>query len=411
LPGVRILIKSAPGDTGQENWSGKVFRQANPQTLFILHKDFIRICLLRRRMKKIDWYIFNKLVATFFFCMLLFTLISVAVDSSEHTEHFVKSGLSTSQIFTQYYLGFIPYIWGILFPLFVFIAVIYCTSRMALRSEVIAILASGTSFNRFLRPYLVCGIFLAGLLFFTSRQIIPWGNKIRSNFQEKYIDKSDPTKVARFQDTYYRRSDTNSYVGIKYYDSSQKSASGFFMHRTRENKVVYNLRAESMKWDTAQKSWVLTNAVERKIEAKGETVTSYPTYTLKLGIHPDELRQDYYLKDKLTTPRLKEFIKSEEQRGTEGLNTLKVELYRRTSSAFSVLLLTLIGAVIASKKTRGGSGLHIAAGFIIAALFILTDRFSTTFSVKGNFHPLLAAWLPNILFILAGIYLYRRSPK
>ena len=362
-------------------------------------------------MKKLDWYIIKKLLVTFFFSMLLFTLITVAVDSSEHTESFVRSGLTSLQILTEYYSGFVPYIWGLLFPLFVFIAVIYSTSRMAVRSEIIAILTAGTSFNRFLRPYFIGGVILATILFAANRQIIPRGNEIRSNFQVKYIDKTDLTRINIYQDTYYRRADSNSYVGIKYYDSTQKTANGFFLDRIQDNKIIYNLRAESMRWDTAKKNWLLTNVVERIVKPDGEKIKNYPTYNINLNIKPDDLRQDYYLKDKLTTHQLKKFIQLEELRGTEGLNTFKVELYRRTATPVSVLLLTLIGAVIASRKTRGGSGIHIAMGFIIASLFILTDRFSTTFSVKGNFPPFIAAWLPNFIFAMVALWLYKRSPK
>jgi lipopolysaccharide export system permease protein len=361
-------------------------------------------------MKKLDWYILKKILVTFFFCMILFTLIAIAVDSSEHTENFVKSGLTTKQIFSQYYLGFIPYIWGLLFPLFVFIAVIYTTSRMAMRSEIIAMLAGGTSFIRFLRPYFAGGLLLAGLLYVASRDIIPKGNEIRSNFHVKYFDRQDLGEQG-FKDTYYRRSDTNSYVGIKYYDSIMKTAGGFFLHRIKENKVIYNLRADVMKWDTAKRNWQLTNAVERKVGPKGEDVNVYPTMNINLNLQPNDLKYDYYLKDKLTTDQLKEIIKMEELRGTEGLNTLKVERYRRSATPVSVFLLTIIGAIIASRKTRGGSGLHIAIGFIIAAIFILTDKFSSTFSVKGNFHPLVAAWVPNVFFTLVCWWLFKRAPK
>ena len=342
--------------------------------------------------------------------MVLFTLIAIAVDSSEHTENFVKSGLTTLQIVTNYYVGFVPYIWGLLFPLFVFISVIYVTSRMAMRSEIIAILAAGTGFNRLLRPYLIGGIILASLLYIANRQIIPRGNEIRSNFHVKYFDRQDFSRIG-YQDTWYRRSDTNTYVGIKYFDTTTKSAGNFFLHRARGNKVVYNLRAESMKWDTAKKNWMLTNVVERKVDSNGEKIAYFPTYNINLNLKPEDLRYDYYLKDKLTTTQLKELIRMEEIRGTEGLSTLKVERYRRSATPVAVLLLTLIGAIIAARKTRGGSGLHIALGFIIAALFILTDRFSTTFSVKGDFHPLVAAWLPNCIFALVAIRLYIKAPK
>lgn len=337
-------------------------------------------------------------------------MIAMAVDSSEHTENFVKSGLSSKEIFKQYYVGFIPYIWGLLFPLFVFIAVIYTTSRMAMRSEIIAILSSGTSFFRFLRPYVIGGLILALMLYFASRQFIPKGNEIRSNFHVKYFDRQDLGNIG-YQDTYYRRSDSNTYVGIKYYDSVMKSAGGFFLDRTKGNKVVYNLRADAMKWDTAKKNWQLTNAVERKVEPRREIVNTFASYNINLNLKPSDLRYDYYLKDKLTTQQLKNLIKMEEIRGTEGLNTLKVEWYRRSATPVSVFLLTIIGAVIASRKTRGGSGLHIAIGLIIAATFILADKFSSTFSVKGNFPPILAAWVPNICFAFICWYLYRKAPK
>src|SRR5690349_12593531 len=145
-------------------------------------------------MQKLDWYILKKFIVTFLFCMLLFTLVAVAVDSSEKTDDFVKANLSAREILTKYYLGFVPYIWNLLFPLFVFIAVIFFTSKMATRSEVIAILASGTSYNRFLRPYFFGGLLLAGILWMGSRYWIPKANNIRSTFQRNYMDRNDPTK-------------------------------------------------------------------------------------------------------------------------------------------------------------------------------------------------------------------------
>ena len=362
-------------------------------------------------MKKIDWYILKKLFVTFFFCMFLFTIIAVAVDSSEKTDDFVKSGLTTSQIITQYYFGFIPYIWGLLFPLFVFIAVIFFTSRMAARSEIVAILASGTSYNRFLRPYVVGGFTLALMLWFASRYVIPKAQEIRSNFQSTYIDKygvkSDPFHTS----TIYKRSDPNTYVGFRYYDTTSKSASGFYLDRVKDNKVVYNLRAESMKWDTATKNWKLTNTTERYINGLHETVRTKPEMHLNLNIKPADLQNDEYIKDKLTTPNLRRFLEMEELRGSEGLNTLRVELYRRTATPFTVLLLTVIGVVVSSRKMRGGSGLHLAIGIIIAVAFILCDRFSTVFSTKGDFPPVIAAWLPNVVFGGIAYMLYRLAPK
>jgi len=365
-------------------------------------------------MRKLDWYILRKLLVTFFFCMLLFTVVAVAVDSSEKTDDFVNTGLNTLQIIQQYYFGFVPFIWGLLFPLFVFIAVIFFTSRMATRSEIIAILASGTSYNRFLRPYIVGGLFLALLLFFGNRYLIPRANEIKAAFQTAYLDKNKPSSQSpklNCWNCYYLRVDTNTYIGMKTYDTTTKSASAFFMEKVKNNQVVYNLRATSIRWDTSVNKWRLFNVTERYVDSMGENVMMLEDTTLSINLLPAELRKDEYIKDKLNTPELVEYIKREELRGREGLSALKVERYRRTATPAAVLLLTLIGAVIASRKTRGGSGMHLALGIIIAALFIVSDRFSTVFATKSNLPPLLAAWLPNIVFSILAYYLFRKTPK
>jgi len=362
----------------------------------------------------LDRYILKKFIITFVFCMLLFTVIAVAVDSSEKTDDFVKANLSTSQILTEYYLGFVPYIWSLLFPLFVFIAVIFFTSKMATRSEVIAILASGTSYNRFLRPYLIGGILFATLLWLGSRYWIPKANAIRSEFQSRHIDKHDPLKNRAGQycdNCFYRRVDSNTFIGFRNYDTLSKSARGFFMEKVKGNKVIYNLRSESIRWDTAVNKWKLFNAAERTLDSSGESLIERPEMHIAINLQPFELIKDEYIKDKLTTPELVRFINQEELRGTEGLNALKVELYRRTATPATVLLLTIIGAVIASRRSRGGSGMHLALGIVIAAVFIISDKFSTVFATKGNFPPLIAAWLPNIVFSAVAFWLYRRTPK
>jgi len=374
---------------------------------------FPRFYLLRLPMiKKLDWYILKQFFVTFFFCMLLFTVIAVAVDSSEKTDDFVKAGLTTSQIITKYYVGFIPYIWGMLFPLFVFIACIFFTSKMALRSEVIATLATGVTYNRWLMTYVAGGLIFAVILWFAARYGIPKANEIRSNFQTVYLDKGDPSKGDfNYNAAHYKRVDSNTYVGIRYFDTSSKAGSGFFLNRIKGNQLVYNLRSDNIQWDTVRKQWRIVNAIERNVDSASESVRQIDTLRLNLNFVPSDLRRDFYLKDRLSTPALIKYIEMEELRGTEGLNTLRVEQYRRSATPVSVLLLTIIGAIIAGRKTRGGSGLHLAIGIIIAAVFILLDRFSTVFSTKGDLPPLIAAWIPNVIFLFVGIYLYARAPK
>jgi lipopolysaccharide export system permease protein len=365
-------------------------------------------------MRKIDWYILRKFLVTFLFCMLLFTVVAVAVDISEKTDDFVKSGLSTRQLFDQYYIGFIPHIWSLLFPLFVFIAVIFFTSKLATQSEVIAILSSGTPYTRLLRPYWIGGLLLASLWWVGNRYWIPKANIVRSTFQATYLDRNDPSKNVYYGNCaacFYLRTDSNTFIGIRDYDTSSKSARGLFLERIKDDQLIYNLRAENIIWDTLSQKWKLYRATERRLDSLGEQVSSYDTLLVSLNVLPQELRRDDYLKDKLTTPELDRFIRREELRGTEGLDAMRVEKYRRTSGAFSVLLLTLIGVVIASRKTRGGSGMHLALGIIIASIFIVSDRFSTVFATKGNLPPLLAAWLPNLIFSVIAIKMYRDTPK
>jgi lipopolysaccharide export system permease protein len=363
--------------------------------------------------KKLDWYILRKFFVTFLFCMLAFTVVAIAVDSSEKTDDFVKTGLSTTEIFKQYYVGFVPYIWGLLYPLFAFIAVIFFTSKMALRSEVVAILANGITYNRWLRPYLIGGTIMGSILLVANMYAIPKANEVRSDFETKYFikDMSQASRQQECANCFYKRIDSITYVGFKYYYPATKTASLFFMEKIRNNKVFYNLRAERIEWDSLKKTWKMLNVVERTIDSMKETLTQTPEKFAGLNLHPSELRKDEFLKDKLTSPELRRFIQLEEQRATEGLAPLKVEMNRRNATPFTVLLLTMIGAIIAGRKTRGGSGLHLAIGIAIAAVFILSDRFSTVFATKSNFPPALAAWVPNIIFTIIAYYLYRKAPK
>ena len=361
---------------------------------------------------RIDWYILKKFFGTFLFCMLLFTVIAVAVDSSEHTDDFVKSKLSTKEILKQYYLGFVPWIWGLLYPLFVFIAVIFFTSKMALRSEVVAIIASGTTYNRWLRPYFIAGIIFASVLWVANRYWIPKATNIKNQFNAKYVDNpSSGNNQGRCINCFYKRIDSVTYVGIKFYDTTTKTASSFFLEKIMDGKVFYNLRAQRIEWDTSQNNWKLSYVYERNIDEMKETLREIPFMNIDLKMKPRELANDEYLKDKLTTPELAEFINTEAERGREGLEAFQVEQYRRSATPFTVLLLTMIGAIIAGRKTRGGSGVHLALGIVIAALFILSDRFSTVFSVQGDLPPLIAAWIPNSVFSIVAIFLYQRAPK
>jgi lipopolysaccharide export system permease protein len=363
--------------------------------------------------KKIDRYIFLKYISSFFFCLLLFTAIVVVVDISEKTDDFVKSKLPIWRIITDYYFGFIPRIDAMLFPLFVFISVIFFTSKMANRSEVIAILSSGVSFRRFLMPYLAGGLLLTSLLWLGYKYIVPRANRKWGDFEAKYIDPNfgNNNGNTTYRQKMYFRSDSFSYAGIRGYDTISKSGNGFFEQHFVNNKLVYNLRSENFSWDSAGRRWKLENVVERNLDSITERVKRSPVIFRSYNFKPMDLRKDDYLKDQLPTPELDQFIKLERLRGSEMLNTLLVERYNRDAIPVSVIILTIIGAVLASRKIRGGSGVHLAVGVVISVLYILFSRFSIVFATKGNFTPFLAAWTPNLIFGLLSFYLYRRAPK
>lgn len=364
-------------------------------------------------MKKIDRYILLKYLTTFFFCLILFTAIVVVVDISEKTDNFVKSKLPVSQIITDYYFGFIPRIDAMLFPLFVFISVIFFTSKMAGRSEIIAILSSGVSFRRFLLPYIAGGVLLSALLWMGYQYIVPKANLKWANFEAKYIDgpRAPESNTTNYKQRLYFKMDSFTYVGIRGYDTVTKTGNGFFVQRFNKNKLVYNLRAEQFNWDSTKKKWKLQNAVERVLDSISESFTRTPEKLVSYNFKPRDLRKDEFLKDQLPTPELNEFIRQERSRGSESLNMLLVERYNRDAIPVSVLILTIIGAVLASRKIRGGSGLHLAIGVIISVLYILFSRFSLVFATKGNFTPFIAAWTPNIFFGILAFYLYKKAPK
>ena len=362
--------------------------------------------------KLIDRYILKKFFGTFVFTMLVITVIAVVIDTSEKADDFVKSGLSAKQLIMVYYIGFIPFIMSMIYPLMVFIAVIYFSSKMAGRSEFIAILAGGVRYNRMLRPYIVGSVFLSLIFWLASQYWVPKANEIRTDFQAVYVDRnssynSDPYKNSNF----YLRVDPVTFVGFKFYDTLNKTASNFFLQRLKNNSITYNVRAENVKWDANKKDWKLSSVVERTIDGVKETLTKKDSMHVNLNVQPKELRRDDYLKDKLTTPELHQFIHMEEVRGSEGLNTFKVELYHRDATPFSVIIMAVIGAIIGSRKIRGGSGLHLAVGIVLAAIFVVMDKFAVTFSTKGNLPPLLAAWLPNMIFSGVACVWYMKTPK
>ena len=283
---------------------------------------------------------------------------------------------------------------------------------MANRSEVIAILSSGVSFKRFLLPFAVGGLFFTLLLWAANQYVIPHANTRWANFNSKYIDFNYRSYVntSTVSNKYFRL-DSFSYAGVRFYDTTTKTGSNFFIQRFKDEQLTYNLRAQTLRYDTSNNQWRLENVTERYIDGLRHTVVDTPALVLNLNFKPRDLQLDDYMKDKMTTPELTEFIELERMRGSENVNSLVIEKQNRTATPVSVFILTIIGAILASRKIRGGSGFHLALGVLICVIYILVGRFSSVFSLKGDFDPVVATWLPNVIFGFLAWYLYKKSPK
>lgn len=362
-------------------------------------------------MKIIDRYILKNFLYTFLYSLLLLTLIIMVVDISEKTDDFHNSGLSAWRIFTDYYGGFLPRVDAMLFPLFTFIAVIFFTAKMAGRTEVVAILSSGVSLRRFLMPYWVGGTLLSLVLWWGYHSFLPKANVKWINFESTYIPASLSYTSTFTGRNYYFRIDSNSYAGLRYWDTVSRSGSGFFVQKFAKNRLEYNLRSEYIAWDTAVKKWKLSNVTERSFAGGRETIKRTPLMHTQYNFLPRDLRRDDFLKDRMTTAQLDEHIRIQKLRGIENINEILVERYSRDAIPASVLILALIGAILSSRKVRGGSGFHLAVGVVISVIYILMSRLAVVFSSKGDFPPLLAAWMPNIIFGAVAYYLYKRAVR
>jgi len=359
-------------------------------------------------MTKIDWYILRKFIGTFIYSLMILLVISVVIDVTEKIDDFMNNNLSFYTIVVDYYFGFIPHIAALLFPLFIFISVIFFTSKMAYRTEIIAILCSGVSFRRFLRPYWVGAVLFGSILWLGNRWTVPIANKIRTKFEAAYVHKQKAQ-----QNMYDKtiRVDSFTYVTFGSYDPNYKSGGNFLLETVRGQNIMFKMKSDRVTWDSVTNMWKLDYVTMRSINGLKERWWSKSDTSIKLALNPKEMYEEKNIQEAMTTPELDRFIDREELRGAEGLNTFYVEKYRRTASCGAVIILTLIGGIIASKKVRGGSGLHLAVGIVISASYIIFLQFSTVFSIKADLNPLLAVWIPNFLFGGLAFWLYLRAPK
>lgn len=357
-------------------------------------------------MKKLDIYIIKKFLGTFFYAIMILAIIACVIDYTEKVEDFVKKNVSTAEIL-GYFSNFVPHITALLFPLFIFIATIFFTSKMAYKSEIIAILASGTSFQRMLRPFMIAATFLCLISLVANHYIVPAANKNRIAFEDKYLhynaQSSDKNVHLRLRE--------NLYVYIQNYDYVSNMGWRFTAETIEGTHLKEKILADRVSYDSVKRTWKLYTVKIRTNDSLNETLTEMAEMEKKFPFTPQDLDEDEAIKDALTTPQLNKYIAREKLRGRETLSFFYVEKYRRTAQPFAGLILTVIGVCIASRKVRGGSGLHLALGIIISAMYIMAMQLTNTFATKSGLDPLLAVWIPNIIFGVLATYLFVRQVK
>lgn len=357
-------------------------------------------------LKIIDRYILRNFMITFAGLLLAFSAIAIVIDFTEKVNDFMNKQIPFLQIL-NYFKNFIPYILALLFPIFIFVAVIFFTSKLANRSEIIAILSSGVSFRRFLRPYIIGAGFISVVLLLANHFVIPVANRQRIQFEEKYIWERTYSK----DDNFHVRISPTEYIYMQSYNAENKTGYRFSYEEVVGTQLKKKITADRITYDSIKKEWKLFDAVARINQGPIENMMKYPYLYQQFKFKPGDLIERREIKQVMTSPQLNAFIRKEESKGSENLSEYYIEKHRRTAAPFSSFVLSIIGACIASRKVRGGSGIHLAIGLMISAVYIFLMQFTNTFAVKGNLHPLLAVWLPNFLFGFVAYFIYRKYSK
>lgn len=358
-------------------------------------------------MKKLDLYIIKKFLGTFFFILLLLVVISVVIDVTEKIDAFLKNEVPLSEIIFVYYVTFIPHIATLLGAYFILVAVVFFTSTLASRSEIVAMISGGVNFYRLMFPYFISASLLAILMFFLNNYWIPDLNKTRINFEETKLT----SWVRRYQPMVHRKLKDNTMIYLSNFHLIDSVGNRVSLEKYEDGKLVKKILADKLIWNTETKNWTLKKYLIRDFYTDKEIVTRGASMDTTLSILPEDFNQKIYFKDQMTTPELKLYIQELKDAGLDGLEYFELEKYRRTSSVFSIYILTLIGFSLASRKMRGGMGVHLVAAIIVGALFEITMKFSTTFTTNADLSPFLGVWIPNIIFFIVALYLVFKAQK
>jgi lipopolysaccharide export system permease protein len=358
-------------------------------------------------LKKIDIYIIRKFLGTYFYAILLLTVIIIIFDISEKIDDFIEKDAPLKAIIFQYYINFIPFFVNMFSSLFTFIAVVYFTSRMASNTEIVAMLNAGISFWRILVPYLISGVFLTVLSFALMNYVIPFTNRDLRAFEKQYI--KNPFKSNEMN--LHMQLKPGTYIYVENFNSLANIGYRFTLEKFDSTGLALKLKADMITWDSIHSQWKMTNYVTRKLQPNGETVFVGTEKDTLMAFSPADFKVDVEDAKMMTYDQLNRFIEQERMRGSTLTGQFNLEKYKRFTFPFANLVLTFIGVALSSRKVRGGIGMHLGMGIGIAFTFILLLQVTSVFAVFGNLPASIALWIPNFIYSIVAIILLKMAPK
>ncbi|MDR3251248.1 MAG: LptF/LptG family permease [Tannerella sp.] len=357
--------------------------------------------------KRIDKYIIKQFIGTFVFAMAGIILIVIVFDINEKFDKFMVPELTVKEIVTKYYVNFIPYFISMFASLFTFIAVIYFTSKLADKSEIIAMLSTGMSFDRLMLPYGVSAAIIAVSMFFLSAFVIPPANKQRLDFEYSYIKKN---KKVEYAQNVQLEVEQGVFAYFDMYTNKAGMGYRFSLERFDGKKLVSRLTANSIKYDSLYK-WTIIDYIIRDFDGMYENITTGTRRDTTLMFVPADFLISENDCETMTSPELARHINRQKKRGIGNIQTFEIEYHKRFANAFSFFILTVIGVSLSSYKRKGGMGMNIGIGLGLSFSYILFMTVTSSFAVGGLVSPMIASWIPNIVYTFIAIYLYRKAPR
>ena len=363
---------------------------------------------LDKYIRRIDWYIIKKFLGTYFFAIALIISIAVVFDVNEWIDNFINNKAPIKAIIFDYYANFIPYFSNLFSPLFVFISVIFFTSKLAENSEIIAMMSTGYSFTRLSPPYMISAAIIAVMTYGMGAYVIPQGNVTRLNFEDKYKKKKKQEYVRNVQ----VEVDSGVIAYMERYENYNKTAYRFSLDKFVDKKLVSHLTAKSATYDTTKvHKWTLKNYMIREMDGMRETITQGERLDSIIPMEPQDFLIMKGQQETMTSSELSDYIARQKRRGFANIKEFEIEYHKRIAMSFASFILTIIGVSLSSRKVKGGMGLYLGVGLALSFSYILFQTVSATFAINGNASPLLAVWVPNIVYAFIAVYLYRKAPK